>query len=99
MSTDRKPTQNVTLTELQLADIATITGQIDRLGKSLVEAMTQRDELVSALERIRNKIDIANIRRDGKWAIQTLDAIDEIAQRALAGQAGREVTRAEGPSN
>ena len=52
MSTDRKPTRNVTLAELQLADIATITGQIDRLSSSLIEATAQRDELLDAAKAL-----------------------------------------------
>jgi len=50
MSTDRKPTRNVTAADLKLDTHAQIMGTLERIDAKITRLLQERDELLEALE-------------------------------------------------
>ena len=73
MSTDRKPTRNVTAADLKLHDLVWIHSAIDEVAVRLCEAMTQRDALLETCKRL------AELARREGWYDYVVEAEQAIA--------------------
>jgi hypothetical protein len=66
-----------------LSSKETLEQSFASLEKSVLRVKAERDRFYFALKRIIEKTDVCLRGNDGRFAVQTLDAIDEVAEAAL----------------